>query len=233
MSQSGSVLCLSSDQSLCGALGAALGEHVVVRLAVDPAEALNVLSDVRWAALIVDTDTIDGHELEFLRAMRAATPILPTLVLAQRLSAGLINGAHGLRVELMAKPAELGEAVAFVQRSVASKGLSDDTVRAWTSVLITRHGLDEREADLFAYVLERETKDDVQRRWQVAEPIFQSHVRSLLRKCEVRTLDALSKRVLIHSVLYRVDPRLAEQSCELDLDDDPARAEAALSKAAV
>jgi DNA-binding NarL/FixJ family response regulator len=228
MSQSGSVLCLSSDESLCSALAAQLGEEVVVRRAVEPAEALSALSGVRWAALLIDTDGLEGQELEFLRALRSASPITPALVLARQLSPALINGAHTLRVELMAKPAELAEAAAFVQRSVATKGLSDGQVRAWTDILTARHALDAREADLFAYVLERESRDDVLRRWQVSEPVFQAHVRSLLRKCEVRTLDALAKRVLIHSVLYRVDPRLAEQSGEHDLEDD-----GALSKAAV
>jgi DNA-binding NarL/FixJ family response regulator len=228
MSQSGSILCLSSDQGLCSALTAQLGEQVVVRRAVDPSEALGALSSVHWAALLIDMDGLEGQELEFLRALRSMAPITPALVLARQLTAAIINGAHTLRVELMAKPAELGEAVAFVQRSVASKGLSDEQVRAWTDILTARHALDSREADLFAYVLERESRDDVLRRWQVSEPVFQAHVRSLLRKCEVRTLDALAKRVLIHSVLYRVDPRLAEQSGEHELDDD-----AALSKAAV
>ena len=228
MSQSGSILCLSSDQSLCSALGMQLGEHVVVRRAIDPVEALGALSDVRWAALIIDTDDIAGQELDFLRTMRTVAPILPALVIARQLSAALINGAHGLRVELMAKPADVGDAAAFVQRAVSSKGLSDQQVQAWTSVLVARYGLDEREADLFAYVLERESKEDVLRRWQVAEPDFQALVRSLLRKCEVRTLDALAKRVLIQSVLFRVDPRLVEQSGELELDE-----EAAPSKAAV
>ena len=228
MPQSGSVVCLSSDQDFCAALGAQLGEQVVVRRAIDPGEALGALSSVRWAALLIDTDGLEGQELEFLRALRAAAPIIPALVLARQLSAALINGAHTLRVELMAKPAEVAEAAQFVQRSVAGKELSDEHVRAWTDILTARHALDAREADLFAYVLERESRDDVLRRWQVSEPVFQAHVRSLLRKCEVRTLDALAKRVLIHSVLYRVDPRLAEQSGEHELDD-----EGSLSKAAV
>ena len=67
MSQSGSVLCLSSDQDFCAALGAQLGEQVVVRRAIDPGEALGALSSVRWAALLIDTDGLEGQELEFLR----------------------------------------------------------------------------------------------------------------------------------------------------------------------
>jgi DNA-binding NarL/FixJ family response regulator len=235
MSQSASILFLSSDESLCSALGKQLGEHVVVRRAVEPGEALTALSGVRWAAFIVDSEGLEGQELEFLTSMRTTSPITPGLVLARRLSAALINGAHTLRLSLMAKPADMTDVAAFVGRAVASKGLSDEHVRAFTNVLSARLELDPREADLFAYVLERESRDDVLRRWQVSEHAFQAHVRSLLRKCEVRTLDALAKRVLIQSVLYRVNPELvSEPSGEHELGEEPEPAKAqALSKAAV
>jgi hypothetical protein len=221
MSQA-SLLIISQESSFARLISERF-PRVTMQHAGEWHEALGALRRSPWSAVVLDVDGADAP-LEFLRMVRMLAPITPVLVLTRKLPAELINGAHAQRMELLAKPVDQTALLDFAERSlVSSRGLQTQQVQAWVKVLVKRCELNPFEADLFNHVLGHETREEVVRRWQSTEPRMHAHLLSLLRKCDVRSVDSLAKRVMIQAVRMRMDPNVAfEPIGDADQDDEPA-----------
>lgn len=207
MFQRGFFLLITRDDGLALTLGEPLQRYSVVRRAKTYAEAVTMLlPNSRWSGVVVDLDGFDAEPLETMKRLREAHPLVPVLALASQASAGLINGLHAWRAELVLKPVGEVNLVSFVQRSLVSGWLPDERVAAWVDELARARGLTPREVQLMAYALGNESRQKVMRRLGITENTLKTQVRSLLRKCNARSMDGLAKTVLRDALIFETQP---------------------------
>jgi len=173
----------------------------------------------RWSGVVVDLDGFDAEPLFAMRCLREASPLVPVLALASRADAALVNGLHANRGELVLKPVGDVNVISFVQRALVSGWLPDERVAAWVSQLARVRGLTPREMQLVAYALGNESRQKVIRRLGITENTLKTQVRSLLRKCNARSMDGLAKRVLRDALVFETAPDDSDD--ELLADDQP------------
>jgi DNA-binding NarL/FixJ family response regulator len=163
----------------------------------------------RVAGIIV---LVDPDQNERLHALRSSVPCLPVLALCRpptvpslRTSWQLINTAQRLGVELAQLPVHVPNLMSFVQRALSASFLPHDGVARVVSELARARELSAREVQILAYCLGNEPRHRVRRRLGIAENTLKTQIRSLLRKCDERSVDALAKNVL-RAALYERCP---------------------------
>ena len=218
MFQRGFFLLITRDDALALTLGEPIQRYSVVRRARCYREACSMLTpNARWSGVVVDIDGFDADPLETMRQLREAHPLVPVLALASQASADLINGLHVYRGELVLKPVGEINLVSFVQRALVSGWLPDERVAAWVDALARGRGLTPREVQLMAYALGNESRQQVMRRLGITENTLKTQVRSLLRKCNARSMDGLAKMVLRDALIFdtaRAEPDSHDSSEE-------------------
>ncbi len=157
----------------------------------------------RVAGIIVEAR---GPNESFLQGLREACPSTPMLALCQpsedlRAQWQLINTAQRLGIEVAHLPVQVPNVVSFVQRALSAAFLPHEGVARVVSELARARGLTAREVQILTYCLGNETRKRVRRRLGIAENTLKTQVRSLLRKCDERSVDALAKNVL-RAALY-------------------------------
>jgi len=216
----GFFLVVARDDSLAQALGEPIQRYSVVRRARCYKEAISMLNpDERWSGVLVDVDTFDGDTVVALSYLREANPLIPVLAVASRADAALVNGLHAFRGELVLKPVGEGNVVSFVQRALVSGWLPDERVAAWVDQLAKTRGLTPHEVQLIAYALGNESRQRVIRRLGITENTLKTQVRSLLRKCDARSMDSLAKRVLRDALVFETEPDAEVEGAELNNDE--------------
>ncbi len=219
MFQRGFFLLITRDDGLALTLGEPLQRYSVVRRAkCYPEAAAMLLPNSRWSGVVVDLDGFDADPLDTMKRLREAHPLVPVLALTSQASAHLINGLHAWRAELVLKPVGEVNLVSFVQRSLVSGWLPDERVAAWVDELARARGLTPREVQLMAYALGNESRQKVMRRLGITENTLKTQVRSLLRKCNARSMDGLAKMVLRDALIFETQPLDTEH--DLDVDDE-------------
>ncbi|MDB4972962.1 MAG: Two-component nitrogen fixation transcriptional regulator FixJ [Myxococcaceae bacterium] len=217
MFQRGFFLLIAKDDGLALTLSEPLQRYSVVRRAKCYREAVAMLlPNSRWSGVVVDLDGFDADPLETMKRLREAHPLVPVLALASQVSAELVNGLHAWRAELVLKPVGEINLVSFVQRSLVSGWLPDDRVAAWVDELARARGLTPREVQLMAYALGNESRQKVMRRLGITENTLKTQVRSLLRKCNARSMDGLAKTVLRDALIFETQPLDADTGDETD-----------------
>lgn len=213
MFQRGFFLLITRDDGLAITLGEPLQRYSVVRRAkcYRGATAM-LLPNSRWSGVVVDLDGFDAEPLEAMKRLREAHPLVPVLALVSQASAALINGLHAWRAELVLKPVGEVNLVSFVQRALVSGWLPDERVAAWVDELARARCLTPREVQLMAYALGNESRQKVMRRLGITENTLKTQVRSLLRKCNARSMDGLAKNVLRDALIFETQP--LDDDCE-------------------
>ena len=219
MFQRGFFLLVARDDGLALTVGEPLQRYSVVRRARTYCEAADMLqTNERWSGVVVDLDGFDADPLATTRRLREAHPLVPVLALSSQATAELVNGLHAFRAELVLKPVGEVNLVSFVQRSLVSGWLPDERVAAWVDELARARGLTPREVQLMAYALGNESRQKVMRRLGITENTLKTQVRSLLRKCNARSMDGLAKTVLRDALIFETQP--VETEANEDTNDD-------------
>jgi DNA-binding NarL/FixJ family response regulator len=164
----------------------------------------------RVAGMIIQVEQADVARL---REVRAQVPCLPVLALFgsradppaatfrcanSRLHSSweLINTSQQLGIELAQLPVHVPNVVSFVQRALSASFLPHGGVARVVSELAQARALSAREVQILTYCLGNEPRKRVRRRLGIAENTLKTQIRSLLRKCDERSVDALAKNVL-------------------------------------
>jgi DNA-binding NarL/FixJ family response regulator len=219
MFQRGFFLLIARDDGLALSLSEPVQRYSVVRRARSYAEAAEMLqSNSRWSGVVVDLDGFDADPLETMQRLREVHPLVPVLALASEASAELVNGLHAWRAELVLKPVGEVNMISFVQRSLVSGWLPDERVAAWVDELARARGLTPREVQLMAYALGNESRQRVMRRLGITENTLKTQVRSLLRKCNARSMDGLAKTVLRDALIFETQPAPDDETVETEID---------------
>ncbi len=183
------------------------------------ARALHLSTDPQCDVLLGETGRVAGcvlrveaDESERLRELRARMPTLPVLALSSFSSWELINTAQHLDIELAQWPVPMPNLVSFVQRALSASFLPHDGVARVVSELAEARALTAREVQILTYCLGDEPRKRVRRRLGIAENTLKTQVRSLLRKCDERSVDALAKNVLRAALLSRTAGSIAAAS---------------------
>jgi DNA-binding NarL/FixJ family response regulator len=213
--QRGFFLLVARDDALAHALSEPIQRYSVVRRARCYRDALPMLLPrTRWSGVVVDLDGFDADPIFAIRCLREASPLIPVLAVSSKADAALVNGLHANRGELVLKPVADANIISFVQRALVSGWLPDERVAAWVEQLARVRGLTPREVQLVAYALGNESRQRVMRRLGITENTLKTQVRSLLRKCDARSMDSLAKRVLRDALVFDTDIPAQE-------DDEP------------
>jgi DNA-binding NarL/FixJ family response regulator len=225
MFQRGFFLLIARDDGLALTLAEPLQRYSVVRRARCYREAAAMLlPNSRWSGVVADLDGFDAEPLATMKRLREAHPLVPVLALTSQASAELVNGLHACRAELVLKPVGELNLVSFVQRALVSGWLPDERVAAWVDELARARGLTPREVQLMAYALGNESRQKVMRRLGITENTLKTQVRSLLRKCNARSMDGLAKMVLRDALIFETQP---DESDGADADVDAPESEIA------
>lgn len=224
MFQRGFFLLVARDDGLAQSLSEPLQRYSVVSRARCYRDAASLLlSNARWSGVVVDLDGLESDSLEAVQRLREAHPLVPVLAVASQASASLVNGLHAWRAELVLKPVADLNLVSFVQRALVSGWLPDERVAAWVDELARARGLTPREVQLMAYALGNESRQKVMRRLGITENTLKTQVRSLLRKCNARSMDGLAKSVLRDALIFETPPLDDPDSTTETLDEDASK----------
>lgn len=137
----------------------------------------------------------------WVEGLRDRCPSLPVLALSAELDPALLSRLHAASIEVALLPLHAPELVAFIQRALASDFLPHDRVARMVHYLAQARGLTPREVQLLSYSLGNEPRARVRRRLGITENTLKTQVRSLLRKCGERNVDALAKNLLRAALL--------------------------------
>jgi len=142
--------------------------------------------------------------------VRASAPSLPVLALVSALDGALLSRLHAQSIEVAALPVHAPELVAFIQRALVSNFLPHDRVARMVHYLAASRGLSAREVQLLSYCLGDEPRARVRRRLGISENTLKTQIKSLLRKCGERNVDALAKNLLRAALLAEHPEKRAE-----------------------
>jgi DNA-binding NarL/FixJ family response regulator len=172
------------------------------------AHAFPELGDMtRFAGVIAEYGP--GFE-RWVEELRAACPSLPVLTLVSALDRTLLSQLHARGIEVAVLPLHAPELVVFIQRALASDFLPHDRVARMVQYLAQARGLTAREVQLLSYCLGDEPRARVRRRLGISENTLKTQIKSLLRKCGERNVDALAKNLLRAALLSEATVRHAE-----------------------
>lgn len=166
------------------------------------------LSDTRRFAGVI-AEHAPGFEA-WVSGLRTRCPSLPVLALVSTLDAALLSQLHAQNIEVAALPLHAPELIAFVQRALASDFLPHDRVARMVRYLADARGLTAREVQLLSYCLGNEPRARVRRRLGISENTLKTQIKSLLRKCGERNVDALAKNLLRAALLAESAVKHAE-----------------------
>ena len=156
--------------------------------------------------VFMDLDGCDAPS-DAIKGIRDADPLIPVLVLASRLTAELFNGLHVLRAEVVLKPFGESNVDSFVQRAQVQGWLSDQQLAASISAMAAEGQLTPRESDVMRHTLGHESRESVIRRLGISEKTLKALTRSVLRKCNTRSAEKLTK-IVLRGALMQEMPRV-------------------------
>ncbi|MFT3921198.1 MAG: LuxR C-terminal-related transcriptional regulator [Myxococcales bacterium] len=152
----------------------------------------------RVAGIVVE---LGEDAVERVQALACLAPGLPLLALSRSADWQLVNAVQRLGAEHAMLPLQLPNVVSFAQRALCASFLPHAGVARTVSSLARARKLTAREVQILSYCLGNEPRARVRRRLGIAENTLKTQVRSLLRKCDARSVDALAKNVLRAALL--------------------------------
>lgn len=187
----GRVLIVEPDDAAAKVIARECSRVRRVTVLTTVAEATRALEAGALSALITEQRLPDGAGLEVVRRCRAAWPFLPVLVLTSETAPHVINRAHVLRAEFVAKPARRRNLRIFLRRAVAFERVSDGRVSSVIADAVERHRLSPRESDILAAAVHGVPRKTIADQIGTTENTIKTCVRSVLRKCERASVDEL------------------------------------------
>ncbi len=192
---------ISEDAELIGTVRASVGEHALLQVVRDVAEALPLVTTPPAVGLVIDGNALHGTAVTQVSRLRANSPLVSILFVTSDLRASLLNDLQPLRVELLARPLPLAAVERFVSRTLAAGRLSDLQMSAWIERLAGEHKLSGNDVALFPLVLDRETPEALCARLNIDQEALSRGLRRLVKKCRVRNTDRLAKNVMRDALL--------------------------------
>lgn len=189
----------AGEQAFSQLLIERLQQFGIVRARPVDAEATRFLREPgRVAGVILQVTPTDLLKLEHLRAV---APQVSVLALLRAADVALINGLQQRGIEVAVLPVHVPNLVSFAQRALSACCMPHPAVARMVDHVARVRGLSAREVQLLSYTLADEPRARVRRRLGIAENTLKTQVKSLLRKCNERNLDALAKNVLRAALL--------------------------------
>jgi DNA-binding NarL/FixJ family response regulator len=171
----------------------------VVQVRVGELEASALMRPpVRAAGVVLASGT---RELARLERVRALAPQTPMLALIEEPERDLLNALQRHGIEVAWLPLQPANVMSFAQRALCTSFLPHGGVARAVSHLAQTKKLTAREVQILSYSLGSEPRSRVRRRLGVAENTLKTQIRSLLRKCDERSVDALAKNLLRAALL--------------------------------
>lgn len=196
-------LLVSSDKRLSEVVRRVAQRLTVVLHVHSHVEALSVLpQNASWAGVVLDLDERGADPLTIAQRLRDADALAPILALGSMSSRELVNGLQAIRAELLVKPVDSTNVHRFLRRALVSGWLPDARISAWVDTQAQVRGLTDREVQLMAYALGRESREQVLRRLGITANTLKTQVRRLLRKFSARTVDSLVARALGEALIF-------------------------------
>jgi hypothetical protein len=151
--------------------------------------------DSRIAGVVLDLDGLRSP-VEAVRGLRQADPYVPVLALSSASPHELINPLHRERVQLVIKPDVAANVGSFARRACSAGVLPQQRLQTWLDALAQRCSLSASERTLAAGILADDDLTRAARLLGYGERALKQEIRSLLRKCQMRTVDGFTKTVL-------------------------------------
>jgi DNA-binding NarL/FixJ family response regulator len=113
----------------------------------------------------------------------------------------VLNTLQERGAEVALLPVHAPNVVSFAQRALSACFLPHDGVARAVAHLAQTQGLSAREVQILTFCLGNEPRERVRRRLGIEENTLKTQIKSLLRKCNERSVDALAKNVLRSALL--------------------------------
>lgn len=196
-----SFVVVSRDETVIGALRAAVGSDAALHVVEDLAALRALAGEVHASGIVVDDQALRVQPVQQLARLRADSPLVNILFVVSELRGALLNDIQPLRVELLARPLPSSAIERFVRRTLTTGRLSDTQMGAWIERLASEHKLSGNDLALFPLVLERETPEALCARLNIDQAALSRGLRRLVKKCRVRNTDRLAKNVMRDALL--------------------------------
>ena len=174
-------------------------------------DAVEVLDSGRSLTGLITEQTLpDGEGLEIVKHCRASYPLLPVLMLTSDTDPPVINRAHSMRAEFLAKPAHRRDLRGFLRRAVAFERVPDQRIAWIVDEMVQTKGLSPRETDILAAALDGTPRKEIADQIGTTENTIKSCIKSLLRKCEGANLESLVREIMRKALEGSASPIMAE-----------------------
>lgn len=171
------------------------------------AEARAILATkARLTALITEQQLPDDPGTAVLRDYRQAYPLMPMLMLTGNTAARVINRAHSLRAEFIAKPAHRRNLTAFLRTAVAFERVPDRRVALVIGDFVRKFALSSRETDILSAAVQGTPRKVLADQIGTTENTIKSCIKGLLRKCDAPSLNEVVRAIWLE-VLAGSDSR--------------------------
>lgn len=157
-------------------------------------------SDAPLTGVIIEEDLPDGSGTEYLKTLRARSPMLPVLILTANTASEVINRAHRYRAEFHAKPTSRRDLRGFLRRAVAFERVPEQRVAWLIQSIVDQFGLTPRETDLLAAAVAGTSRREVAEQLGTSENTVKSVVKGALRKIPHKSLDDAAREILHHAL---------------------------------
>jgi two-component system response regulator DesR len=195
--QLGSFLIVEPDEQAAGVLAQQCRRLRRAKVVLGQTEAVSYLEQKkRLTGLITEHDLKDGNGIDVVKRCRDLYPMLPVLMLTASIEPRVINRAHSLRAEFLAKPAHRKELRGFLRRAVAFERVPDQRIAWLVDEVVRTRGLSPRETDILAAAVEGTPRKQIAEQIGTTENTVKSCVKSVLRKCGAANLDEVVREIM-------------------------------------
>jgi hypothetical protein len=195
-------LIVSEDAALIAAVQSAVSDGAVVQVVESLTDARALMQHGAPVGMVIDAAVLRGLPVPQLATVRAISPLVNILFVANEVRGALLNDIQPLRVELLARPLPASAIKHFVRRTLSAGRLSDLQVGAWIERLASEHKLSGNDVALFPLVLDRETPEALCARLNIDQEALSRGLRRLVKKCRVRNTDRLAKNLMRDALLF-------------------------------
>lgn len=190
------VLIVEDEVIFARALASIIEPTRETAMAHTAAEAREAFARGKFAAVIVDETLPDGSGLAWLEEVRAAGWQRPALVMTGRFEQAIANRAQALDAQCLFKPADESNVFVFLDGIERSERAVNERLDIAVNEVIRAHGLTRRQAQVLRFACAGAVRLDLPDSLGVASSTTKSHVRSLLKRLNEKSLEDVVHRVL-------------------------------------
>jgi len=160
-----------------------------------------------YCGFIIDERLPDGRGVELLRAARERAPSAPAMVLTAYVDPIVMNAAYALGGSCVAKPIGPEELRRFVAEAVATELNLDDTLRRRVVAFARRSKLTAAATEILVAKVAGYTTDDILALRAIGANTYRTHVKQILERTKLETLEDVRREVLGSPPPKRTEPR--------------------------